>query len=147
VIIPLLFAVVTAVAQSPATHRPTAGVTVAQILASPVRWDGRRVRIAGLAAREFENNRLFDSYEDYCALGEPDFHREGLRLNWDGAHLRPGRFRRMAVIEGVFHNTPMISNAPDGTQIITIGGGPGLTDLRVVRWTSAPLTRCGDPRE
>lgn len=53
----------------------------------------------------------------------------------------------MAVVEGVFHNTPLAVDAPDGTQIITIGAGPSLTDFRLVRWTSAQLTRCGDPRE
>lgn len=144
---PLLLAAIAAAAPSLAAHRTPIDVTVAQLVAAPERWEGRRVRVEGLATREFENNRLFDSYEDYCALGEPGPHREGLRLSWDDAHQRARRFRRMAVIEGVFHNPPVVVEAPDGSATITIGAGPSLTDFRLVRWTSAQLTRCGDPRE
>ena len=144
---PLVFAAFAAMAPSAVADGAPADVTVAQIVAAPGRWEGRRVRVEGLAAREFENSRLFGSYEDYCALGEPGAHRQGLQVRWDDAKLRARRFRRMAVVEGVFHNPPLSSEAPDGTVTITIGAGPSLTDWRLVRWTSAQLTRCGDPRE
>lgn len=125
-----------------ASPRPPASVTVEALAAHPGKWNGKRVRVAGLAVLEFENLGLYGSYDDYCGPRAARGRRAAIYVNWPAALRRRGHFRRMAVVEGRFEGD-------DGVIVVSTGApGPGpLTDVRIVRWASAPLTRCGDPRD
>ncbi len=149
-LLPLALALLPApAAHAAGTYR---NVTVAQLAAEPDRWDGQRVRVAGLAVRERENFGLYASYEDYCSRGE--VRPVAIYVDWP-EHLRDGRlFRKPAVVEGIFHKAwPQEPTDDPDMQVIVVSNvapGPGpLTEVRVVRWTSGPVSRCNvaDPEE
>lgn len=119
-------------------------VTVADLVAAPEAWDGRRVEITGLVVSEFENLGLYASWEDYCP-------REGwgqaIYVNWGDVRPRDAALpRRMATVRGTFRNVIGVERIDNGEVVVMIStGAPGpgpLTDVRIVRWHGRTLPAC-----
>jgi hypothetical protein len=85
------------VEEGPAHACALYGVSVYELVAKPVEYHGKRVRVLGFAHFEFEGNGLYAHREDF----EQSLYRNGLWLNWAPGPSDSSQ-NRYVLVEGTF---------------------------------------------
>jgi hypothetical protein len=138
------FAFLLAACATPASDSRTdiPRVTIRELIAHPERWDGREVRVRGLAIRDFEDSNLYESYAEYCRGFRRGRHWVSVGVNWpaDGTNNIP-RNRTMVIVRGTF--TDIFGSQPDGSLRLSnaMSNGP-IENPVIVRHLSLPYPRC-----
>jgi hypothetical protein len=98
-LLPVLF--VSIVAAEPST--PPTPVTMAQLVVTPERLDGKLVRIVGFVSLESEDVALYDNENSYRHV----LFRNAIWLELDDARIEQNRrlHRRYVLVEGVFNQS------------------------------------------
>jgi hypothetical protein len=142
----LLAGMMQAASPAEAARTRAVPVTIEELAADPRRWNGRRVRVAGLVVRELHKSGLYHDYGDYCGAGSVPARRTAIRAEWPG-EIADGYYPRRAVVEGTFvdwgDSYPFEDENGVMWSIREAGPGP-LREVRLLRWTSGELPDCPD---